>query len=219
MTSETGARSPDPHADHWETTYEQHPQMYGDEPSEAAELALELADGNDILELGAGHGRDSLHFALKGREVTALDFSSNGLGQAEIAAARRNLGGRLTTLVHDVREPIPLPEDSFDLVFAHMLLCMALTSSEIADLVVEARRVLRPGGLLIYTVRHVGDAHFGVGADLGDNTFEESGFGVHFFDQPLVDQLGLTWEVVDQLELEEGALPRRLWWVAQRKPT
>jgi hypothetical protein len=42
--------------------------------------------------------------------------------------------------------PLPLPDTSVDAVFAQMLLCMALSASEIDTLVGEVRRVLRPGG-------------------------------------------------------------------------
>jgi hypothetical protein len=41
-----------------------------------------------------------------------------------------------------------------DAVFAHMLLCMALSTQEIHALVSEIRRVLRPGGTFVYTVRN-----------------------------------------------------------------
>ncbi|MDP4510528.1 hypothetical protein [Nonomuraea turcica] len=41
-------------------------------------------------------------------------------------------------------------------VFAHMLLCMALSTQEITALVGEVERV---GGTFVYTVRHTGDAH------------------------------------------------------------
>ncbi|MCX4977862.1 hypothetical protein [Streptomyces sp. NBC_00620] len=44
-------------------------------------------------------------------------------------------------------------------------------------------RVLRPGGLHVYTVRHIGDAPpIGVGISHGDNIYEHGGFAVHFFD-------------------------------------
>ncbi|MFE0173315.1 methyltransferase domain-containing protein [Streptomyces sp. NPDC059002] len=48
---------------------------------------------------------------------------------------------------------------SADAVFAHMLLCMALSAKEIHAAVGEVRQVLRPGGIFVYTVRHTGDAH------------------------------------------------------------
>jgi len=64
-------------------------------------------------------------------------------------------------VVHDLREPLPLEDAAADVVFAHMALCMALSTKEIHAVADEVRRVLRPGGVFIYTVRHTGDAHYG----------------------------------------------------------
>jgi SAM-dependent methyltransferase len=83
---------------------------------------------------------------------------------------------------HDVRQPPPWPDGSFDAVYSHMLFNMALSTPGLDALVGEVRRVLRPEGLHVYTVRHVGDAHFGAGIAHGDGMFENGGFIVHFFD-------------------------------------
>jgi SAM-dependent methyltransferase len=120
--------------------------------------------------------------------------------------------------VHDVREPLPLPEASVDAVFAHMLLCMALSTKEIHALVGEVRRVLRPRGIFIYTVRHTGDVHYGVGTAYGDDIYEHGGFAVHFFPRDLVDALADGWILNEVHAFEEGDLPRRLWRITQTLP-
>ncbi|MEU8652711.1 methyltransferase domain-containing protein [Streptomyces sp. NPDC048737] len=133
--------------------------MYGEEPSEPAVHAAEVfraAGAVDVLELGAGHGRDALCFAHEGFTVRATDFSPTGLDRLRDAARAQSIEERVTTAVHDVREPLPLPDASVDAVFAHMLLCMALSTGELHALVAEVRRVLRPGGVFVYTVRHTG---------------------------------------------------------------
>ncbi len=78
--------------------------------------------------------------------------------------------------------------------------------------------MVRPGGVFSYTVRHTGDAHFGVGQGLDEDTYETGGFAVHFFSRALVDDLVAGWELVEVTRLEEGDLPRRLWQVSQRRP-
>jgi SAM-dependent methyltransferase len=105
-----------------------------------------------------------------------------------------------------------------DAVFAHMLLCMALSTDEIHAAVGEIRRVLRPGGMLVYTVRHTGDAHYGAGTAHGDDIYEHGGFAVHFFDRNLVDALSDGWTLDEVHAFEEGDLPRRLWRVTQTLP-
>lgn len=203
---------------HWQSTYAAHPGMYGEEPSVPAVHAAEVfrtAGALNVLELGAGHGRDALFFAGRGFAVQAADFSSTGLEQLRRAALANGVAGQVATVVHDVREPLPLPDNSVDAVFAHMLMCMALSTQEIRSLVSDVARVLRPGGTFVYTVRHTGDAHYGTGTPHGDDIYEHGGFAVHFFDRALVDALAEGWILNEVQAFEEGQLPRRLWRVTE----
>ncbi|WP_236796206.1 class I SAM-dependent methyltransferase [Amycolatopsis sp. GM8] len=194
---------------HWQRTYDEHPGMYGAEPSAPAVYAAGVfAGAKTVLELGAGHGRDALFFARRGFVVHATDFSATGLAQLRKAAAGDE---RVHTHEHDVRDPLPLPDSSVDGVFAHMLLCMALTTPQIHTAVAEVRRVLVPGGTFVYTVRHTGDAHYGAGVAHGDDIFEHGGFAVHFFSRELVDALAEGWRLREVHPFSEGDLPRRLW--------
>ncbi|MEV6228542.1 class I SAM-dependent methyltransferase [Saccharopolyspora shandongensis] len=207
---------------HWQAAYRDHPHMYGAMPSEPARYAAELfrtRGARSVLELGAGHGRDAMHFARAGFTVHATDFSPVGLQQLAQDAEREGLAERVTTAVHDAREPLPLADGSVDAVFAHMLLCMALSTADIRALVGEIGRVLRPGGTLVYTVRHTGDAHWGAGISHGDDIYEHGGFAVHFFDRALVDDLATGWRLDEVHAFEEGELPRRLWRVTQTRPS
>ncbi|MFD0367954.1 class I SAM-dependent methyltransferase [Streptomyces sp. NPDC127114] len=206
---------------HWQGTYRAHPGMYGEQPSEPATYAADVfrtAGARDVLELGAGHGRDALYLAREGFSVQATDFSATGLEQLRKAARAQGVDDQVATAVHDVRDRLPLADDSVDAVFAHMLLCMALSTKEIHALVGEIRRVLRPGGVFVYTVRHTGDAHYGAGTAHGDDIYEHGGFAVHFFDRHLVDALASDWALDEVHAFEEGDLPRRLWRVTQTLP-
>ncbi|MFD8590048.1 class I SAM-dependent methyltransferase [Streptomyces sp. NPDC059637] len=204
---------------HWQEVHRANPGMYGPEPSGPARHAAGVfrdAGASRVLELGSGDGRDALYFARSGFTVHAVDFSPAALER--LAAQAVGAGLPVTTTVHDVRRPLPLADGSVDAVFAHMLLCMALSTSEIHDLVAEVRRVLRPGGIFVHTVRHTGDAHYGTGTGHGDDIHEHGGFAVHFFDRPLVDSLARGWNLVEVHPFEEGELPRRLWRVTQTVP-
>ncbi|GAA3785207.1 class I SAM-dependent methyltransferase [Streptomyces chiangmaiensis] len=205
----------------WQETYRSHPGMYGQAPSAPAVHAARVfrsAGAGSVLELGAGHGRDTLYFAREGFTVRALDFSAVGLGQLRDAARAQGVEDRVATMMHDVRGPLPLPDGIVDAVFTHMLLCMALSTEEIHALVDEVRRVLRPAGAFVYTVRHTGDAHYGVGTGHGDDVWEHGGFAVHFFSRALVDSLAEGWVLNEVFAFEEGELPRRLWRITQTRP-
>jgi SAM-dependent methyltransferase len=203
--------------EHWQSTYGAHPGLYGDQPSAPALHAdgvFRTVGAKEVLELGAGHGRDSLYFARQGFTVQATDFSAAGLQQLQQRADTEGLNG-VSTAVVDVRARLPLADGSVDAVYAHMLLCMALATEEIFALVAEIRRVLRVGGAFLYTVRHTGDAHYGSGIGHGDDIYEHGGFAVHFFPRHLVDDLAEGWKLLEVNEFEEGELPRRLWSVVQ----
>jgi hypothetical protein len=98
-----------------------------------------------------------------------------------------------------------------------MLYCMALTTLELERLSREVRRVLVPGGLNVYTVRHTGDAHCGTGIHRGEERWEVGGFIVHFFGREKVVHLASGFEIVGIDEFEEGGLPRKLFRVTLRK--
>jgi SAM-dependent methyltransferase len=187
------------------------------EPARAA-LARFRADGvRHLVELGAGQGRDTLFFASAGIHVTAIDYAAEGLAQIASKAEGAGLAAAVDTIVADVREPLPLGDSTADACYAHMLFCMALTTPELERLSAEVRRILRPGGLLVYTVRTTADPHFGAGAAHGDDMYEMGGFIVHFFDRALIDRLAAGYEIVELAEYEEGKLPRRLTSVTMRK--
>ncbi len=158
-------QAPDQH-EHWVGTFAERQDFLGSEPSETGRAALstfQAARIREIVELGPGQGRDSLLFASAGLHVTALDYADSGLAQIRDKARSTVFAGSITTVVADVRDPLPLPSGSADGVYGHMLLCMALSTDQIVSLVAEVHRVLPPGGLFYYTVRNTSDAHFGAG--------------------------------------------------------
>jgi SAM-dependent methyltransferase len=205
---------------HWEGMLETKPDMFGRDPSEPARRSADefgAAGIHRILELGGGQGRDSLFFASCGFEVHVLDYAQAGVDTILRKAAQAGIGGQVSAAQHDVRRPLPVPDDSFDACYSHMLFCMALTTAELDALSREILRVLRPGGLCIYTVRNTSDPDFGRGIHRGEDLYENQGFIVHFFDRVKVERLARGFEIVSVDEFEEAKLPRRLYRVGLRK--
>jgi SAM-dependent methyltransferase len=204
---------------HWDATLAANEEMFGRTPSQAARGALaEFTDRavGRLLELGAGQGRDTFAFGAAGIEVVAVDFARSGVEAITARAAHES--APVAALQHDVRRPLPFADGSFDACYSHMLFCMALSTAELVALTGEVGRVVRPGGSVVYTVRHTGDAHYGAGRSLGDDLYENGGFVVHFFERELVDHLaGRDFELISVDEFEEGELPRRLWSVTMRR--
>src|SRR5437773_2038239 len=125
--------------DRWAAVYDadDNPLVALEQPL-VAELLGEVR-GLSVLDLGCGTGRHSLPLAAAGATVTALDFSAEMLAKARAKPGAE----RVTFRAHDLHEPLPFPDRSFDRVVC------GLAVDHIRDLTglfAESGRVLRPGG-------------------------------------------------------------------------
>ena len=205
---------------HWNQAYARTPAFFGESPSAFARHALDLfrqQDATTVLELGFGQGRDTLWFAEQGLRVTALDYSEQAVTEMTAEARTKGLGGQVAGRLHDVRQPLPYPDESFDACYSHMLLCMELTEAEIAFTLREIHRVLKPGGLALYSVRSDHDKHYRAGTHLGEDVYEVGGFVVHFFSEAKIRRMARGYDVVAVNRVEEGSLPRDLYLVTLRQ--
>jgi len=204
----------------WQDAFSDTPEMFGSEPSDPALKALAFFKREGVtklLELGSGQGRDTLYFAQNGFKVYALDYSTQGLEAISKKAHELGLSSMIVTKVHDVRNPLPFADATFDACYSHMLFCMALTNGQLQFLSEEIWRVLKPGGVSVYTVRHTGDIHYKTGTHRGEDMYEVGGFIVHFFSREKAELLAKGYEIISIDEFEEGELPRKLFRVTIRK--
>ena len=205
---------------HWEEMFEKNTEMFGEGPSRPAGKAAELfkkEGSTNILELGGGQGRDTIFFAKTGFRITVLDYSEKGIKTITEKAHASGLSPYVVAQCHDMRTTLPFADESFDACYSHMLFCMALTTSELEFLAEEVRRVLKPGGLCVYTVRRTGDSHYGKGIHRGEDMYEMGGFIVHFFSREKVKHLAKGYEIISIDTFEEGELPKKLFQVTMRK--
>ncbi|MGP3698626.1 SAM-dependent methyltransferase [Rhodobacter sp. NSM] len=74
----------------WDERYKGADYLFGKEPSAfAVRTAPMLAAGSEVLCLGDGEGRNSVHLAALGHRVTAMDLSAVALDKARKLAAER----------------------------------------------------------------------------------------------------------------------------------
>jgi len=205
---------------HWENTYLSNPEMYGEVPSYAAQKAIELfkKEGTtEILELGGGQGRDTFFFAKNGFKITVLDYSEAGIQAINQKAQKLGLSQSITAIQYDARNPLLFQEETFDACYSHMLFNMAFTVKELEFLSNEINRILKPGGLNVYTARNINDSYYEKGIHRGEDMYEVNGFIVHFFSKDKITLLAKNFEIISINEFEEGDLPRVLYKVTQRK--
>ena len=182
----------DQQSQHWEASFSSKPEMFGLEPSIAAAKALKLFQEqsiSNIVELGAGLGRDTLFFAKNSIHVTALDYSASAIKVINQKTKQNNLSNYISTKLFDVREKLPFEDNSIEACYSHMLYCMALTTRDLERLNNEILRILKPGGINIYTVRHTSDGDFQKGIYRGEDLYENDGFIVHYFSENKINDI------------------------------
>jgi len=96
-----------------------------------------------LLDVGCGEGKLILYAHSPAIEFTGLDVFVH----CHIETARSN--GYQQLVHHDVRDGLPFAHETFDIVVCSHVLEHLISPEQ---LVVEAQRVLRPGGLLIVGV-------------------------------------------------------------------
>jgi SAM-dependent methyltransferase len=116
----------------WNKVYKSDSSFFGEEPSNFALLCFNHMKTNNakrVLELGAGHGRDTTFFASNGIEVEALDYSVIVVDILDKIRKEKRLP--IKAQFFDVKRPLPFPDSYFDAVYSHMLLNMRFSLYEL----------------------------------------------------------------------------------------
>jgi cyclopropane fatty-acyl-phospholipid synthase-like methyltransferase len=173
-----------------------------------AELEARLREGTRVLDLGCGDGSKTKRLAER-FDVVGVDISEEQLrlARSKVPAA---------TLVRADFAELDFPADTFDGVTA-LYSAMHVPRDDHADLFARIRRWLKPGGLFLASLSHVGgedrtDEWLGVemffsgfDADTNRALVREAGFEL------LADEVVWMWE--PEPEGETAFL-----WVLARKP-
>jgi SAM-dependent methyltransferase len=101
-------------------------------------------NGIDILELGCGAAQWSIALARRGARPVGLDLSEE---QLAYAGRLMSEAGVDFPLIHASAEAVPLPDQSFDVVFCDY---GAMTFADPYATVPEVARLLRPRGLFAF---------------------------------------------------------------------
>lgn len=103
--------------------------------------------GKRALDVGCGPGIYAEELLKRGAEVVAFDVTP-----AFVEIARQRLGERATVLHADLQSPLTFAVDSaFDLVLAPLVLDYIADWNPVFS---EFHRVLKPGGVLVFSVGH-----------------------------------------------------------------
>ena len=132
-----------------------------------------------VLELGAGHGRDTTFFASNGIEVEALDYSVAAVEILDKVAKEIRLP--IKPQIFDVKNPLPFPDGNFNAVYSHMLLNMKFSLDDLHFIFSEIRRVLKPKSLKIFSVRNHNDKSYTKGRKTDKGIYDINAFNILIF--------------------------------------
>jgi len=119
------------------------------------------------LDVGAGVGRHALALARLGYETVALDASAAGLEQIEQSASA---GGLTVETRQGMMDRLPFDEASFDLLVSWNVIYHG-DRDVVARTLAGFRRVLKPGGTLVFTMLSKRNAHYGKGEEISPGAF------------------------------------------------
>ena len=177
----------------WNRVYSNDSSFFGEDPSnfgldcyeEFKEYGVKY-----VLELGCGQGRDTIFFASNSLDLVAIDSSQVAIDALSKIITEKNLP--IKAMIYDVSEGIPFDNSSFDAVYSHMFFNMRFTDDQLKYLLVEVNRVLKEGGLNLFSVRSDNDAMYKKGVEVEKNIYDINGFQIRFFTKPDLTKISLS---------------------------
>jgi cyclopropane fatty-acyl-phospholipid synthase-like methyltransferase len=110
---------------------------------------LQLAAADHVLDVGCGSGGPALFLAReRGCRVTGVDVNEAGIRAGVTLAQQAGLEHKVHLRRADVQEPLPFSDQAFDAIVCMDAICHMPDRRRLFG---EWRRVLRPGGRMLYT--------------------------------------------------------------------
>ena len=162
---------------YWDTQFSQHHYIWGETPSQSAEIALALFRKhrvNKILIPGSGYGRNSKLFSTAGLEVIGIEISEEACTLAqEFDPATKVYPG---SFLDD-----NFVQDSYEGIYCFNVLQLFLKADRIR-FIQKSAQMLGPHGFMFFTGISDQDKSFGQGQEIEKNTFAVTPDKIlHFF--------------------------------------
>lgn len=200
----------------WNRTHEEQPlvqQPQAEVARFAEQLCASLPHGALVLDAGCGRGRNAQYLCDLGFAVCACDLSPVALAiaQRQTEFAGDSSRFQVADLTH-----LPYPANYFAAGVCSRVLPYH-TRSDIARILGELWRVLRPAGHLYLDLLDRADAEYGKGKEIEPHTFLDEGqVPVHFCTRDEIEDLLKEFRLEREVQLERGS-NRVVWelWVAK----
>ncbi|KTD71188.1 SAM-dependent methyltransferase TehB [Legionella tucsonensis] len=106
-----------------------------------------------ILDVGCGSGRNPLYFALSGHDIIGVDKNEEAIENIRHIAAQEQLSN-IETHIHDLNQPFPIQDKSFDFIYSTVTL-QFLNPSSIKPLLTQLQSLTSTGGVnfLVFPIK------------------------------------------------------------------
>jgi SAM-dependent methyltransferase len=178
-------------------------------------LAIRHAAGKPVLEIGCGHGDDTVVLARAGLRVIGFDLSRTAAAIAQARVPSASIDCR------DIRSPLPTAAHGTGLVVASLSLHYFPWTETVA-IVRRIHDILCPGGLLLCRLNSTQDANFGATGhpEIERDFYSVNGEPKRFFDARSIAALFAEgWKRCSQEHLitRKYVKSKALWEVALEK--
>ncbi|KTD19430.1 methyltransferase domain-containing protein [Legionella israelensis] len=106
-----------------------------------------------VLDVGCGSGRNPLFFALSGHNVIGIDKNREAIENISHIAAQERLAN-LETHIHDLNQPLPIKDKSFDFIYSTVTL-QFLNPPTVKSLLTKLQSLTSTGGMhfLVFPIK------------------------------------------------------------------
>lgn len=129
----------------YEQTADLYNSLYPDVNKDNIDFFIDKLNGDKILDIGCGSGRDAEYFLNKGLDVIGIDLSNRfiEISQAKVPKAK--------FIKMDMRN-INFPVNSFDGIWS-MASILHIPKLEVKDTIIKFREVLKTNGIIYISVK------------------------------------------------------------------
>ena len=108
-----------------------------------------------LLDLGSGLGRNAIHLAKSGFQVSCLDMLDANIQHI------KQTGLKIDARCHDLSTPFPYAEEEFDYAIDVFCFTHLVTGPAIQNYIQELKRVLKKGGIYHLSLASTEDGFYG----------------------------------------------------------
>ncbi len=179
--------------------------------------------GQNVLDIGAGTGRNLIYLAKLGFSVTGVEFADPAIA-VMLSKVRKNQLRNVKVIKADIAEKLPFSNATFEWAI-DIVTTVSLDDNEIVKFEKELYRIIKPNGLFLTYVHSPADEYLKdkVNED-GFYKVPELGLVERIFTKQKLLQIYSRWELValEQKSFKDRFLDRTytrtLWWGIFRRP-